>query len=61
VIGKTSEDGAERIGDRHGVADLMASLLALLGLDLDAQYTTDFGSPTDKVDDGVPIQAIWPT
>lgn len=58
TIGATSADGAERIGQRHEVADLMATVLTLLGLDLDAEYTTDFGSPTTKVDGGIPIAEI---
>lgn len=58
VIGRTSDDGTRREGDRHSVADLMATLLTLMGLDTDASYTTSFGSPTSATDDGTPIEEI---
>lgn len=58
VIGQTSEDGSRRVGTTHSVADLMATLMTLMGLDVDASYTTDFGSPTTATDDGTPIEQI---
>ncbi|MGI9472463.1 MAG: DUF1501 domain-containing protein [Rubripirellula sp.] len=58
VIGETSDDGSRRIGPRHSVADLMATLLTLMGLDVEQSYTTDFGSPTTMTDSGQPIEAI---
>lgn len=58
VIGQTSDDGSQRVGDKHSVADLIATLLTLLGVDTTATYTTDFGSPTGVTDDGTPIEPI---
>lgn len=58
VIGATNESGLQRIGSRHSVADLMATLLKLLGADVDQEYTTDFGSPTTVTDSGTPIEEI---
>ena len=58
VIGETSEDGSKRVGSQHSVADLIATLLTLLGLDTEQSYTTDFGSPTTVTDAGKPIDAI---
>ena len=48
VVGATSDDGSQRVGGKHTVADLMATLLTLMGLDHDTGYTTDFGSPNDR-------------
>lgn len=61
VIGQTSEDGTQRIGQKHSVADLMATLLMLMGLDPEDSYTTDFGSPTTATDGGKPIGEITNT
>jgi hypothetical protein len=58
VIGATNESGLQRIGPRHSVADLMATLLTLLGADVDQEYTTNFGSPTTVTDSGTPIGEI---
>ena len=58
VVGATNESGSQRIGPRHSVADLMATLLTLLGADVDQEYTTDFGSPTTVTDSGTPIEEI---
>lgn len=58
VIGRTSEDGSRRVGAKHSVADLMATLMTLLGLDVEATYTTDFGSPTSATDGGSPIDEL---
>ena len=46
VVGRTNQTGTARVEQEHSIADLMATLLTLLGLDINAQYTTDFGSPT---------------
>jgi uncharacterized protein (DUF1501 family) len=58
VVGQTSNDGSQRVGEKHSVADLVATLLTLLGVDINATYTTDFGSPTSVTDDGTPIDQI---
>ncbi len=58
VIGATNDDGSARIGEKHSVSDLMATLLELLGLDHQVEYTTDFGSPTTATDNGKPIKEI---
>lgn len=58
VIGEVNDSASERVGVRHNVADLMATLLAMLGLNLDHEYTTDFGSPTTVTDDGTPIAGV---
>ena len=58
VIGETSVDGSQREGTKHSVADLFATLLTLLGLDIETEYTTEFGSPTTVTDQGKPIEAI---
>lgn len=55
VIGATNEKGTQRVGDQHSPADLTATILTLLGLDIDQEYTTDFGSPTTVTDGGTPI------
>ncbi len=55
VVGATSADGGKRIGQTHTVGDLMATLLTLMGLDVDARYTTDFGGPTTATDEGTAI------
>lgn len=58
VMGQTSDDGSRRVGPTHSVADLMATLLTLMGLDAGARFTTEFGSPTKATDDGTPIEQI---
>lgn len=58
IIGQTNSTGSKREGDVHSVGDLMATVLTLLGLDIDAEYTTSFGSPTTVTDDGAPISAV---
>ena len=58
VIGETSEDGTKRIASRHTVADLLATVLTLMGLDIQQNYTTDFGSPTTMTDAGQPIADV---
>jgi uncharacterized protein (DUF1501 family) len=58
VVGATSDNGSKRVGDKHSVADLMATVLQLMGLDPDAQMTTDFGSPTTSTNQGKPIAEI---
>ena len=57
VIGGTNDAG-RREGETHSVADLMATIMTLMGVDIDKDYTTDFGSPTTITDDGVPIESI---
>ncbi len=58
VIGETNSSGTARVGTEHSVADLMATMLTLLGLDIAAEYTTDFGSPTTVTDNGEPIKDL---
>ncbi|MDF1841021.1 MAG: DUF1501 domain-containing protein [Rubripirellula sp.] len=58
VIGQTSEDGRKRVGETHTVADLFATILSLMGLDIDAGFTTAFGSPTTITDGGSPIHSL---
>ena len=58
VIGHTGDAGLRREGARHSVADLMATVLTLLGIDIDSEYTTAFGSPTTVTDDGTPIAEV---
>lgn len=55
TIGETNSTGSDRIGEQHSIADLVATLLTLLGLDIDTEYTTSFGSPTTVTDGGTPI------
>ena len=58
VIGSTGQDGREHTSDPHSVADLMYTLMKLLGVDPDREFTTDFGSPTSATDEGRIIQGI---
>ena len=58
VIGETNQSGTKRVGETHSVGDLMATLMTLLGVDIDEAYTTDFGSPTTITDDGTPIASL---
>ncbi len=58
VIGSTNDSASQRSGPKHSVADLMATLLALLGCDIQKEYTTSFGSPTTVTDEGTPIAEI---
>lgn len=58
LVGQTSGDGARRIGVKHNVADLMATVMTLMGLDHQAPLTTDFGSPTTATDEGTVIEAV---
>jgi uncharacterized protein (DUF1501 family) len=58
TVGATNADGSRRVGQKHSVADLVATIVTLLGLDLNETYTTDFGSPTTLTDDGEPIRQI---
>ena len=58
VIGQTSEDGRKRVGETHTVADLFATILSLMGLDIDAGFTTAFGSPTTITDGGSLIHSL---
>ena len=58
VVGQTSEDGRMRVGETHSVADLFATVLSLMGLDIDAGFTTAFGSPTTITDGGTPIASL---
>ncbi|MEO1616764.1 MAG: DUF1501 domain-containing protein [Planctomycetota bacterium] len=57
VIGTTGADGSALEGPEHSVADLMYTLMDLLGVDPDQEYTTRFGSPTTPTDGGsrIPI------
>ncbi len=55
VVGTTDRTGTELAGPRHGVADLIATILDQMGIAPDTEYTTGFGSPTRATDDGTPI------
>ena len=52
VIGSTGKDGMEYSEKPNSVADLMYTLMNLLGVDADQEYTTTFGSPTSATDGG---------
>ncbi|TWT98467.1 DUF1501 domain-containing protein [Stieleria varia] len=58
VVGATDNQAGSRVGPKHTVADLMATLLFLMGLDTQTEYTTSFGSPTSMTDGGTPIDEI---
>ncbi|NND97182.1 MAG: DUF1501 domain-containing protein [Pirellulaceae bacterium] len=58
VVGATSPNGTRRLGSQHTIADLVATIATLLGLDVDQVYETDFGSPTTLTDGGQPIDQI---
>lgn len=58
VVGATSEAGTRRVGQKNSVADFMATLMELLGLDHEQEYMTSFGSPTTATDDGTPIAPL---
>ena len=57
VIGSTGKDGRTH-EQAHSVADLMFTLMTLLGVDTDREYTTDFDSPTTATDEGSLIPGI---
>ncbi|MEL6106583.1 MAG: DUF1501 domain-containing protein [Planctomycetota bacterium] len=57
VIGSTGKDGRTH-DDSHSVADLMYTLMTLLGVDADREYSTDFDSPTTATDNGRLIPGI---
>ncbi|QDV83350.1 DUF1501 domain-containing protein [Planctomycetes bacterium TBK1r] len=52
VIGSTGKDGMEHSENPSSVADLMYTLMNVLGVDADREYTTTFGSPTSATDGG---------
>ncbi|QEG01996.1 hypothetical protein Mal15_60790 [Stieleria maiorica] len=52
VIGSTGKDGQQHDEAPRSVADLMYTLMRLLGVDADQAYTTGFGSPTKATDGG---------
>jgi uncharacterized protein (DUF1501 family) len=58
VLGSTGVDGREQTGETHRVADLMHTLMTLLGIDAEGEFTTAFGSPTSATDGGTPIDGV---
>lgn len=58
VIGQTNDTGTQRVGETHSVSDLFATVLSLMGLDIDAEFTTEFGSPTTVTDNGDVIDSL---
>lgn len=58
VIGSTGRDGQQNAGETHRVADLMHTLMTLLGVDAESEFTTAFGSPTSATDGGEMIEGI---
>ncbi|MEO1529350.1 MAG: DUF1501 domain-containing protein [Planctomycetota bacterium] len=57
VIGSTGKDGRSP-DERHSVADLMYTLMTMLGVDTDREYSTNFDSPTTATDGGKLIPGI---
>lgn len=58
VIGSTGKDGQGHSSGSSSVADLMYTLMTLLGVDPDRELTTSFGSPTSATDEGSMIDGI---
>lgn len=58
VIGQTNKRGTKIEGDSVSVADLFATLFKAIGVNPEAEFTTDFGSPTTATDDGVVIDQL---
>ncbi|MCA9135548.1 MAG: DUF1501 domain-containing protein [Planctomycetales bacterium] len=58
VIGSTGTDGRDHSDSPSSVADLMYTLMTMLGVDAQRDYITDFGSPTSATDDGKLIEGI---
>ncbi len=58
VIGQTSADGSSIEGPSYRVADLFATLLHPFGVSPDAEFRTDFDSPTSATDDGKVIKDL---
>ena len=58
VIGSTGKDGRGKDAQPHRVADLMYTLMNLLGVDADRDYITSFNSPTSATDNGAMINGI---
>lgn len=58
VVGATNATGTKIDGKPHSIADLFATIFSRLGIDLEAEFTTEFGSPTTLTDDGTPIAKL---
>jgi uncharacterized protein (DUF1501 family) len=57
VIGSTGDDGRQH-ENSSSVADLMYTLMTLLGVNPAQEFTTEFGSPTTATEDGKLIPGI---
>ena len=58
TIGSTNASGSKITSNMHPVADLFATIFTHLGIDLDTELTTEFGSPTTLTDDGTVIPEL---
>lgn len=58
VVGSTGKEGRDHRDATRSVADLMFTLMTLLGVDATAELTTDFDSPTTATDDGKLIEDV---
>jgi hypothetical protein len=58
VIGATNDDGTAVTTRPYTAQDLMASVLAALGISLDITYTTPNGRPIKIANDGHPIEGL---
>ena len=58
AIGSTGKSGQDPSDAPHRVADLMYTLMTLLGVDPSQEFTTEFGSPTDATNEGQLISGI---
>ena len=58
VHGETDADGDKVVRHEESVADLMATMVSLMGLDPAMSQTTPIGRPIAITDDGAPIRAV---
>ena len=57
-VGKTDRQGLQIAGPAYKVPDLFATLFSALGLSLDQEFQTEFGSPTTLTDKGKLIKEL---
>jgi uncharacterized protein (DUF1501 family) len=59
VVGETSADGREVVTEPHASQDLMASVLAALGISLDTTFTSKNGRPMKIANSGKVIRELF--
>jgi uncharacterized protein (DUF1501 family) len=59
VVGETSEDGTEVLGERYSSQDLMATVCHALGIPLETRFTSRNGRPMRVANGGRVIQPLF--